>query len=69
MRIFLALVGILAFVIGLWLLGTAKSALHEIEAFVLLLIFVVCCSGTGIIEAIDRLPAKLTIELKKLSAP
>jgi hypothetical protein len=54
MRIFLLIIGILAFVLGLATLGVAKSAVHEIEAYILFVIFAVCLAGAAVVEAIDN---------------
>ena len=55
MRIILFVLAILAFITGGSILAVAKSAIHEIEAFVLFLIAAVFLSGAAIVEAVDRL--------------
>ena len=55
MRILLFLGAVLAFLFALLLLLVAKSAIHEIQAFILFLISAVCLSGAGIVEAVNTL--------------
>lgn len=55
MRILLFILAILAFLAGASILATAKSAIHEIEAFVLFLIAAVFISGAGVVEAVNLL--------------
>ena len=55
MRVLLFVGAILAFVIGLLWLLVARSAIHEIQSFMLLLIAAVCMSGAGIVEAVNTL--------------
>ena len=56
-----------AFFFGLGYLTFAKSALHEIEAFILFLIFAVCVPGAGIIASINRLRKDVLVEAKQPS--
>ncbi len=55
MRILLFVTAVLTLLFGLGVFASAKSAIHEIEAFVLFLISAVCMSGAGIVEAVNRL--------------
>jgi hypothetical protein len=52
MRIFLFILCVLSFIAGLMILAGAKSAIHEIEAFLLFLIGAVFLVGAAIVEAI-----------------
>ncbi|PIR00870.1 MAG: hypothetical protein COV66_03310 [Nitrospinae bacterium CG11_big_fil_rev_8_21_14_0_20_45_15] len=63
MKILLFLLAILAFITGLEILYSAKSAIHEIEAFVLFIVSSVLFSGAAIVESVN----KMTKELKSLS--
>lgn len=58
MKVFLAIMGLLALLGGVGVFGNSKSAVHEIEAFILILIFAVCMGSAGIIEAVDKLRGK-----------
>ncbi len=60
MRILLFVFEILAFVAGLVVLASAKSAIHEIESFILFLIGAVFLSGAGVVEAVNSLRNDLT---------
>ena len=60
MRIILFVLTIMAFIAGGSILATAKSAIHEIEAFVLFLIAAVFLSGAAIVESVNRLHEELT---------
>lgn len=55
MRILLFLLAILTFLAGCGILAGAKSAIHEIEGFILFLMSAVFISGAGIVEAINLL--------------
>ena len=59
MRILLFVLAILAFLLGVGILAIAKSAIHEIQAFILFLIGAVFLSGAGIVEAVNSLGRKL----------
>lgn len=59
MRIFLFIFGVLAFLAGALILASAKSAVHEIEAFVLFLVSAVLVSGASIVEAVNRIHRKV----------
>lgn len=59
MRVFILVLSILAFLCGLVILVYSKSAIHEIEAFVLYLISAVLLSGSAIIRAINRLSSNI----------
>jgi hypothetical protein len=52
MRVFLFILCILSFLAGFMVFAGAKSAIHEIEAFVLLPIGAVFLVGAAIVEAI-----------------
>ena len=54
MKEFLLVLAILAGMAGIAILINSKSAIHEIEALVSLLIFAVLISGQGIIGAIQN---------------
>ena len=53
MRIFLFILCLLSFLVGLMILAGAKSAIHEIEAFLLFLIAAVFLVGAAIVDAIQ----------------
>lgn len=55
MRILLFILAILAFLVGVSILNAAKSAIHEIEAFILFLMSAVFISGAGVVEAVNLL--------------
>jgi len=59
MRMFLFVLCGIAILFGMALLGAARSAIHEIEAFVLFLIAAVLLSGAAIIEAVNLTGKKL----------
>jgi len=59
MRILLFLLALLAFLLGVIILASAKSAIHEIEAFILFLIGAVFISGAAILESMNLLRKKL----------
>ncbi len=52
MRVFLFILCILSFLAGVMIFAAAKSAIHEIEAFLLFLIGAVFLVGAAIVEAI-----------------
>jgi cytochrome c oxidase assembly factor CtaG len=58
MKIFLFVLAILAFLSGFGILSSAKSAIHEIEAFVLYIVSAVFFSGAAIVGAVNRLTEK-----------
>ncbi len=62
MRIMLFLLTILSFIFGAVIFTGAKSAIHEIEAFVLFLISAVFFSGAGIVEAVNQLRKQISNE-------
>ncbi len=53
MRIFLFILCLLSFLVGTMILAGAKSAIHEIEAFLLFLIAAVFLVGAAIVDAIQ----------------
>ena len=59
MKTILLVLAVLAFLSGLGILGSAKSAIHEIEAFVLYIVSAVLFSGSAIVGAITHLANKL----------
>ena len=60
MRIILFVLASFAFIGGTAILTTTKSAAHEIEGLILLVIFAVFLSGAGIVEAINLLKKEIT---------
>jgi uncharacterized membrane protein YoaK (UPF0700 family) len=60
MRIILFVLAIFAFVGGAAILTTAKSAAHEIEGLILLVICAVLLSGAGIVEAINLVKKEMS---------
>lgn len=58
MRIVLLIVGILVLFFGFAIMSGAKSAIHEIEAFILFLISVVLITSSEIIASINKLTEK-----------
>ncbi len=63
MRIFLLVLFVLSFFAGAGIFASAKSAIHEIEAFVLFLIAAVFLVGASAVDAITSL--RKSIERKK----
>lgn len=59
MRIFLFILSFFAFIAGFGILVAAKSAIHEIEAFMLFLVSSVLLIGAAIVEAITQVQEKL----------
>ena len=60
MKTFLFGAAIVAALLGLAHLGVAKSAIHEIAAYVLFLTSAVCFAGAGVIEAVQQLKAAVS---------
>ena len=60
MRIILFVLAVFAFIGGAAVLITAKSAAHEIEGLILLVIFAIFLTGAGIVEAINLLKKEMT---------
>lgn len=54
MKLILQILTVLSILAGLAILASAKSAIHEIEAFLLLLISAVFLSGLTIVSAIEK---------------
>ncbi len=54
MRIVMALIGALCIVLGIGIMEHAQSAIHEIEAGILFLMFVVAFASVGIMDAIEK---------------
>jgi hypothetical protein len=70
MRITFAFFGIIAFAAALLLFGTAKSAVHEILAAIMLLIFIVCAATVAILGALLKpRPSSLIADLDHVSSP
>ncbi len=65
MRILLFISAVLTLLCGIAILFSAKSAIHEIEGFMLFIISAVCMAGAGIVEAVNRLRAE--VERRPLS--
>ncbi len=65
MRVFLFIVAVLACLAGFGIFTSSMSAVHEIEGLILFLISVVCLSGAGIIEAINRLRGEIVSQALK----
>jgi cytochrome c biogenesis protein CcdA len=63
MRILLFILGLVAFLYGASVMGVARSAVHEIEAFILFLIGAVFISGAAIVEAVNAVRKKLEMPL------
>jgi len=61
MRIFLFCLAILALLAGVSILLYAKSAIHEIEAFVLFLISAVFLSGAAVVESVNLLRMDMSL--------
>ncbi len=61
MKVVLFVLAILAFLSGFGILASAKSAIHEIEAFVLYIVSAVFFSGSAIVCAVNRIGEKLEI--------
>lgn len=59
MKTILLFLAVFAFLSGFGILGFAKSAIHEIEAFVLYIVSAVLFSGSAIVGAINSLTEKL----------
>lgn len=55
MRILLFIFAVLSLLSGVATFGVATSAIHEIEAYMQLLIAAVCLAGAGVIEAVNQL--------------
>ena len=69
MRFLLFVLAVLAFLAGGGILAGARSAIHEIEAFVLFLIGAVFISGAGIVDAINALRKDMRSPDKKAPPP
>jgi len=54
MRVLLSILAIIALLLGAVIFSGAQSAIHEIEALLLFLIFAVFTSGAGIVDAINK---------------
>ncbi len=59
MRVIMFALAVLAFLAGFAILASAKSAVHEIEAFVLYVVAAVLFAGAAIVDAIIGLPKRL----------
>ena len=58
MKIFLYVLAALAFLAGFAIFASSKSAIHEIEAFVLFIVSAVFLSGAAIVGAISNISEK-----------
>jgi len=65
MKILLFLLAILTFMAGASILAVAKSAIHEIEAFILFLISAVFISGASVVEAVNLLRKEVATDKKQ----
>jgi len=65
MRLFLFILAILAFLVGVGIFASDKSVIHEIEAFSLFIISIIAFSGAGIIESINLLRGEIKIFMKQ----
>jgi len=63
MSVILFILGLLALFGGVIILLLAKTALHEIEGFILFLISAVLISGSSIVEAVNSLKSHLKTTL------
>lgn len=54
MKIAFWILGLLATLFGLFVLGNAKSALHEIEAGISFVLMAILWSGAGVMSRIDK---------------
>jgi len=59
MKVVLFVLSVLAFLAGFGILQGSKSAIHEIEAFVLYIVSAVLFSGAAIVGAINRVAEKV----------
>lgn len=59
MKVALFVLSVLSFFAGFAILQGSKSAIHEIEAFVLYIVSAVLFSGAAIVGAINRLAEKV----------
>lgn len=59
MKISLLILSIIAFVMGFGIFSQARSAVHEIEAFVLFAVSAILFSGYAIVSAINLLSNKI----------
>jgi hypothetical protein len=58
-RVLLFVVSVIAFLAGFLILASAKSAIHEIEGFILFLISAVLLSGAAVIDAVQAMRTAL----------
>lgn len=65
MKVLLFLLAIAAAVVGVLILQNAKSAIHEIEAWILFLIAAVFLVGAAIVESLASLRNELRKERRK----
>jgi UDP-N-acetylmuramyl pentapeptide phosphotransferase/UDP-N-acetylglucosamine-1-phosphate transferase len=70
MRIFVGVVGILALFAAAYVFAAAQSAVHEIEAFIAVLIGVTGLGSAGIMERLEdvRAEAKALVAYSKLQS-
>mgnify|MGYP001391408413 CR=1 FL=1 len=55
MKYFFIIFAILSFTLGIAILSYAKGAIHEIESFILFVIFAIFSVGYGILDKIEKL--------------
>ena len=68
MKVFLFILAVLAALAGAGILVSAKSAIHEIEAFILFLVGAVCLSGAAIVEAVKRVESEVALRGEAITA-
>ena len=66
MKVLLALLAIVAFLVGGLVLMAAKSAIHEIEAYILFLIAAVLMTGSAVLESLFSLRKAIMDAIKYL---
>jgi len=59
MKFILFVLSVLAFLAGFIILVSAKSAIHEIEGFVLYIVSAVLFSGAAVVDAINQFAKKV----------
>jgi len=59
MTIILLLLAVSTFFFGILILSSAKSAIHEIEAFIIFLISAVFIVGAFIVDSVNQLQKKI----------
>ena len=67
MRVVLFILSVIAFLVGVDVLAAAKSAIHEIEAFILFLISAVFLVGASVVGAVNVAREKIEPFLQAIS--